>query len=105
MLSLFADQEAKEQWQGYIDDVLATCDTDKRERFAMMKFDAYKNGVLTVAIPDMLLFDWLEQDENIGILRPLFSKHYGDNAKWQYRILGKSPNPQGVPFGQKSFKI
>ena len=92
-LSLFADQEAKEQWQGYVEDVLATCDTDKRERFAMMKFDAYKNGVLTVAIPDLSFHDWLEQDENIKFLQPLFVKHYGSNAKLQYRLLRKSPNP------------
>ena len=93
-LSLFADQDAREQWRGYIDEVLATCESSNRERFAMMQFDAYKNGVLTVAIPDINFHEWLEQDENIKFLQPLFVKHYG-NAKLQYRLLGKSPNAQG----------
>ena len=93
-LSLFADEEAKEQWQGFMGDIMESCRKEEdRAKFAQMRFDAFRDGLLTVAIPDIAFHDWLEQDNNIAFMQPIFVRHYGSETKLQYRILRKSLNP------------
>ena len=87
-LSLFADQEAREQFDAYIDDIVSSCVNEaNRERFRQMRFDAFDNNVLTIAIPDKSFHEWLEQDATIRFLQPIFSRHYKADTLLQYRII------------------
>ena len=88
---MFSD-EYQQAWTACIDEICSKIeDTAIQDVFRRLRLESFNcdSRMLTIQIPDMKVHEWLESEKILPFFYGFIQKHFGKNARLEYRNMEK----------------